>query len=436
MQQGGDWLKTFNCETFLYESGTIRFPKFRNSKSSLDIQHAISVLKEQLSGENRLLKLQKEILNDQLFLDTLASYSDLPAEEQISKTNLYFVQAFSKLESDYFQERLKDISDICNMLKKIVLNISVEYPSEPCILYVEEITPYEILHLPDNIRGIVIKNNSKQTHTSILLKEQGIPFVNDVDLSDFIYKYCVFFNNHLYVTPTTQILNEYTQYKENIKENTTSLKLINLSSLNFPKYPFDGIGLFRTEMRAIQLGYIPSEEEQYQYYKKLDIGKPVRIRLFDFGEDKKIDNNPERGFQYLKTHSSVLKEQLKSILRCNCENFGILIPMVISVEDVLFIKNMVNELCENFGYLKIKVGCMIETPSSVFGLEDIIKEVDFINIGTNDLTKYTFATSRENPQYNKEIFQNIIHYIINIANKHNVPYYVCGEIGLENNIKN
>lgn len=424
-------MKIINCETFLNYKGTILFPIVKKQNQQLDIATAILILSERLSGNNDLLKLQQEILQDQLFLDTLDSYSHLPPEVQIDKTNQYFVQAFSKLESKYFKERLKDISDVCNMLKKIVLNVSMEFPTRECMLYVEEITPYEILHLPSNIKGLIIKNNSMQTHTSILLKERYIPFVNGVDLQDSLYKTCLFYNEQLIISPSSQQEKAYKTWCSNQQQSTQKTKLINLSSLNIPNIEFDGIGLFRTEMHALSLGYIPSEQEQYEYYKQLEIGKPVRLRLFDFGEDKQIDSSLERGFRYLKTHPDVLETQLRSILKCNCKDFEILIPMVTSVEDVLYIKSKINSICNEFGYLKVKVGCMIETPAAVFDLKRILQEVDFINIGTNDLTKYVFATTRENPEYHKEILQNILDYIIFEAQKNNIPYYVCGEIKSE-----
>lgn len=426
-------MKIINCETFLDCMGIILFPIVEKKNQQIDITTAISILSERLSDNNDLLKLQREILQDQLFLDTLASFSHLSADLQIDKTNQYFAQAFSKLQSAYFQERLKDISDVCIMLKKIVLNVSMEFPTKECILYVEEITPYEILHLPNHIKGLIIKNNSMQTHTSILLKERYIPFVNGIELQDYLYKNCLFYDGKLIISPSDKQLKIYEEWCFNKKHAPQKVKLINLSSLNIPQFEFDGIGLFRTEMHALSLGYIPSEQEQYEYYKQLKIGKPVRLRLFDFGEDKQIDNSSERGFRYLKTHTDVLDTQLKSILKCNCEYFEILIPMVTSAEDVLYIKAKINNICNEFGYLKIKVGCMIETPSAVFDLKRILKEVDFINIGTNDLTKYVFATTRENPEYNKEVLQNILDYIIFESQKKNIPYYICGEIKSERN---
>ena len=424
-------MKTIQCETFLSCYGTILFPTIQSSKQKLDINAAIAILMERLEGENRMLKLQQEILRDQLFLDTLQMYSSLAVEEQLEKTKQYFVEAFSQLSSPYFQERLKDIADICVMLKKIALNMSISYPSEDCILYVEELSPYDILHLPKNIKGIVLKNNSMQTHTSILLKEHYIPFVNGIDLHDCLYQKCLFFDNQLFLKPSTKVQNLFKEHQ--IKEQTMSknLKLINLSSVNIPDVPFDGIGLFRTEMHALRLGYIPSLKEQHEYYKQLDIGKPVRIRLFDFGEDKQIDNSKERGLQYLKQNPDVLRTQLRSILMCNCNNFEILIPMVNSVEDVRFIKGIVNELCLEHGYTSLKIGCMIETPSAVFDLLRIIEEVDFINIGTNDLTRFVFATTRENPIYDNNVLGRVLDYIIEVAKKHEKPYYICGEIHLE-----
>lgn len=421
------------CRTYSACIGKILFPTIQASKTKLDVQLAISILMENLKEDNRLLKIQQEILQDPLFLDALQRYSHLDIETQLDATREDFERTFSQLESEYFRERLKDISDVCMMLKRVALNMSISYPEEECILYVEEISPYDILHLPKNIKGLVIKNNSMQTHTSILLKEQYIPFANGVDLHDHLYKTCLFFDGKLYINPTELMIGSFMKYQSKLLEQTQFLKLINLSSTKIPSIRFDGIGLFRTEMYALQLGYIPSLEEQCAYYKQLDIGKMVRLRLFDFGDDKRVDNSPYRGFQYLKMNEPVLETQLKGILMCDCPNFEILIPMVTSVEDVRFIKDKVNQLCEKFGYKPLKIGCMIETPAAVFDLTRIIQEVDFINIGTNDLTKFTFATERECPVYDNEILEKVLDYIIGVAKEHEKPYYICGELYKERN---
>ena len=99
----------------------------------------------------------------------------------------------------------------------------------------------------------------------------------------------------------------------------------------------------------------------------------------------------------------------------------------------IFIKDKVNQLCEKFGYKPLNIGCMIEIPAAVFDLTRIIQEVDFINIGTNDLTKFTFATERECPVYDNKILEKVLDYIIGVAKEYEKPYYICGELYKERN---
>ncbi len=149
--------------------------------------------------------------------------------------------------------------------------------------------------------------------------------------------------------------------------------------------------------------------------------------MFDFGDDKKIDKSTLRGFRWLYHHPRILREQLAAILKVNTSNFKILIPMVETVKDYYFVKDIVDEMCMKYNCAKPEVGVMIENYSALCAIDTFLSDVDFINIGTNDLIADCFHTTRENPIYDKKRFLIIVQDIIAHCKRFNVPVCVCGE---------
>ena len=215
----------------------------------------------------------------------------------------------------------------------------------------------------------------------------------------------------------------------------------------------EGVGLFRTEFLFLNKSALPTEEEQFAAYKKVAEtleGKPVIIRTLDVGGDKEIpylalekEENPFLGFRAIRLclkREDLYRPQLKALLRASAYgDIRIMVPMVTCLDELRAVKNMIAELkeelkAEGVAYDEnIKVGIMIETPAASLMADVFAKEADFFSIGTNDLTGYTMAADRGNPDvaylysaYNPAVLRSIRN-IISAANKEDIMAGMCGE---------
>ena len=231
-----------------------------------------------------------------------------------------------------------------------------------------------------------------------------------------------------------------------------------------------GIGLFRSEYLFLSRRQFPSEEEQFEVYKKMARslrGRPLVVRIFDVGGDKKVDFLPEdtdaryfiaigneqnpalgcRAIRFLLRYPEILKTQLRAILRAS--RYGeihILIPMVSDVSELREVRKMIEELQISMRKEGIKmakeipVGCMIEVPSSVIMCESLAKEADFLSIGTNDLVQYVLAADRSNPNISDLYFSThpsilrLIRMVVLAANQTHKPVILCGECAADPNM--
>lgn len=215
----------------------------------------------------------------------------------------------------------------------------------------------------------------------------------------------------------------------------------------------EGIGLFRTEFLFMDKPSAPSEEEQFEAYKKaaeIFNGKPVIIRTLDVGGDKGIpylemekEENPFLGFRavrYCLSHEELYETQLRAILRASAfGNLKIMVPLVTTAAEVRAVKEKVKKIAaelEKSGIEYdhgIQVGIMVETPAASLVADLLARESDFFSIGTNDLTQYTMAADRGNPQvaylnkpYDPAVLRSIRH-IIRCAKNAGIPVGMCGE---------
>jgi phosphotransferase system enzyme I (PtsI) len=218
-----------------------------------------------------------------------------------------------------------------------------------------------------------------------------------------------------------------------------------------------GIGLFRSEFIYLGSEDYPTEEEQFAIYKTVAetmAGKKVIIRTLDIGADKQADyfklpeeENPALGLRAIRiclTRPEVFKTQLRAILRASAYGkVSIMFPMIISVNEVLEIKEIVAGIKaelddEGFAYDKnIEMGIMIETPASVIIAEELAKEVDFFSIGTNDLTQYTLAIDRQNQSLDRfydphhPAILKMLQMVVDAAHKYGKWAGICGELGAD-----
>ena len=390
---------------------------------------------------------------------------------------------FTQMEDPYLAERANDIRDLgVRVLRKLMLEQSlyINFP-EQTILVGDEVTATDLADVPlDCLSGIVSAHGSSSSHVSILAHALGIPAVMGVPnlpvkQLDGLKLVVDGYNGSAFVNPGKSVLDEYSQYlKEEAAIEQDLLELKNQPAITTDRHQVvllvnsglmsdhtpslrsgaEGVGLYRTEIPFQIRDRFPSEEEQYLIYR--DVlgtfkGMPVVLRTLDVGGDKPLsyfpidEANPFlgwRGVRITLDHPEIFVTQVRAMLRANVgfDNLEILLPMIsgqAELEESLGLINRVrDEIAEELGQaIELpKIGAMIEVPSAVYQIEDICALVDFVSIGTNDLTQYLLAVDRNNenvadlysslhPAVLKAMLQ-----IVEGAALSKTPVSVCGEL--------
>ncbi|GHU54423.1 phosphoenolpyruvate-protein phosphotransferase [Clostridia bacterium] len=432
--------------------------------------------------------IQQMLAQDEQYNDAIVALireQKVNAQFAVAKVADSMSLIFKMMDNSHMKDRSADISDISERIINILAGgiANAINTDEPVILIADDLEPTETFQLTkDKVISFVTINGSVNSHTAIIAKTMGIPALinTDMELSENLNgKMAIVdaYHNCIYIEPTNEImlhararrdadLNRKRILKElkgkrAVSPQGESIKLLaNVNNLNDVGYALsndaEGIGLFRSEFFFLIKDRFPTENEQYELYKKLLLkmgGLPVTIRTFDFGADKKADylrlpeeKNPVlglRGIRYGLSRSNILITQLKSLLRASV--FGklkILLPMVTSVEEVEKVLKILADIEDNLYSKSIpfgdyELGVMIETPAAVMISDLLAQKVDFFSVGTNDLTQYTLAMDRQNqfvePFFNpKHIAIRRMLDIVAVSAKANaIEVSVCGELAAD-----
>lgn len=391
-------------------------------------------------------------------------------------------RAFDRMEDPYLRARGEDIRELGTRVL-IQLQSGFEesrlYP-ERCILVGDAVSIQDIASVPaGRLAGVVSAEGTAFSHTAVLSNALGIPAV--VSLSSLpvglVEGATIVLDGdeaRIYVNPSRALLDAFEEQME--RQKALSAALIKnrdlpaqtLDGVRLPLYAnigldsdidparnseAEGVGLYRTEYQFLLRDVFPVEEEQYQSYRQLLEGfapRPVTIRTLDIGGDKILsyfpleEDNPflgVRGVRFSLAHPEIFMIQLRALLRANAglENLQVLFPMVAKVIELdealgLLARAHRELLEEGQPAAKPKVGVMIEVPSAVFLTKALAARVDFLSIGTNDLTQYILAADRTNARVmtaNDTLHPavlNAISMIICDAHAQNTPVSVCGEM--------
>ena len=405
------------------------------------------------------------------------------AEEAVEQVCDMFIGIFSMAEDELTKQRASDIEDIkTGLIATLLGKEEVDIASAPAgtVLVAKDLTPsMTSCIVKENIVGIVTEIGGKTSHSAILARAMEIPAVLSVDNASQILKNgdeIIVDGSHGEVIENPSV-GEISAYKDKTilfkkekeelkkflgKETVTSdgVKVELCCNIGKPddadaviSKTGEGVGLFRTEFLYMDSTLQPSEDEQFEAYKKtvLKLGdKPLIIRTLDVGGDKDIpylglnkEDNPFMGFRavrYCLNRPDIYKPQLRALLRASAfGNIKIMVPLVTCLEEFTQVKTLVNELMaeldsEEIPYNKdIEIGVMIETPAGAMVADILAEEADFFSIGTNDLTGYTMAVDRGNPDvaYLYSPFQpavlRMIKKTIEEGNKKGIPVGMCGE---------
>ena len=405
------------------------------------------------------------------------------AEQALTDICNMFITVFSSADDELTQQRATDVKDIKNAVLSILLGIEEQNISDApkgTIIVAKDLTPSMTAGInKDNVVGIITEVGGKTSHSAILARALEIPAVLSVQNITSLLKdgdtVIVDGSDGIAIANPgeDEILNYSEKRNAYLKEKAELAKFIGkatatkdgnsvelVGNIGTPddankvlECDGEGIGLFRTEFLFMDRDKTPTEEEQFEAYKKVALimkDKPVIIRTLDVGGDKDIpylglskEDNPFMGFRavrYCLKNIDLYRTQLRALLRASAYGeIKIMIPLVVDVEELRSVKAIIKELMaeldsESIKYNKdIQVGVMIETPAASLIADILAKEADFFSIGTNDLTGYTMCVDRGNADvaylyspFQPAVLRSIKH-IIECANRENIMVGMCGE---------
>ncbi|WP_302326404.1 phosphoenolpyruvate--protein phosphotransferase [Enterocloster lavalensis] len=397
--------------------------------------------------------------------------------------NMY-ADMFASMGDELMQQRATDMRDIKTRMQKLLLGVrSVDIASLPAgsVIVAKDLTPSMTAGInPANVTGIVTELGGRTSHSAILARALEIPAVVAVenlmeqvkDGDDLVLDGST---GEVMVNPDAAVRAEYEtkrdvflkekkeleQYigKPSVTRDGVQVEIV--ANIGKPEdaekvlqYDGEGVGLFRTEFLFMDRTSMPTEEEQFEAYKKVAIamnGKPVIIRTLDIGGDKEIpymglekDENPFLGYRAIRfcldRKEDIYKPQLRALLRASAfGNIRIMVPLVTCIEEYREARGLVEglkaELDEaGIAYKKdIQVGIMVETAAASLIADIFAREVDFFSIGTNDLTQYTMSVDRGNKKvsylystFNPAVLRSIRH-IIACGREAGIMVGMCGE---------
>ncbi len=433
-----------------------------------------------------IFNVQSMMLDDDDYNESITNIittQQVNAEYAAAVTGDNFAEMFSNMEEEYFKARAIDVKDITNRVISVLCgnDKAEESEEEPAIIVADDLAPSETVQLDKSkLLAFVTRHGSANSHTAILARTMGIPALVGVEISeDWNGKIGVVdgYEGKFVVDPDMFVLENYFKKKaaddeqkkllETLKgkENVTrSGKKINLYAnignpgdlVSVMENDAGGIGLFRSEFLYLESDHFPTEEEQFQAYKRVVEtmgGRKVIIRTLDIGADKQVDyfgldkeENPALGYRAIRiclTRPEIFKTQLRALFRASAYgNLAIMYPMIISVDEVRKIKAIsksVREelIADGFKIGEVEEGIMIETPAAALLSDELAKEVDFFSIGTNDLTQYTLAIDRQNAKLDDfydahhPAVLKFIQMVIDNAHAAGIWAGICGELGAD-----
>ncbi|KAB7623036.1 phosphoenolpyruvate--protein phosphotransferase [Alkalilimnicola sp. S0819] len=390
------------------------------------------------------------------------------------------VRVFDEMEDAYLRERAADIRDIGRrLLMRLQLDAGDkrEVPAR-CVLVGQEVNASQLAEIPqERLAGVVSAGGSSSSHVAILARALGVPAVmgvTDLSLGALEGKDVVVdgYAGRLYVEPSRTVRREYRRLLREEAELTEDLKQLQDlpgqtpdgkrvclyantglisdvgSSLNSG---CEGIGLHRTEFPFMIRERFPGEEEQTRLYTEVLSAlapRPVTLRTLDVGGDKSLpyfpiqEENPFlgwRGIRLTLDHPEIFLTQLRAMLRANVghENLQIMFPMISRVDEleqsIALVQRAREELAEEGVATPLpKLGIMIEVPSAVFQIDRLMEKVDFVSVGTNDLTQYILAVDRNNARvadlytsYHPAVLL-ALKQVADAGLRHGKPVGVCG----------
>jgi phosphotransferase system enzyme I (PtsI) len=447
-------------------------------------------LKEVGETNAQIFEIHMMMLEDDDYNESIQNIIDtqkVNAEYAVSITADNFAEMFSAMDDAYMQARAADVRDISDrIIANLTGNVAVQEDSgEKHIICADDLAPSETVSLDkDKVLAFVTAHGSSNSHTAILARNMNIPAVIGVG-SDFLKEVqdgteaiVDGFTGEIFVEPDEETRRRLLEKqkadeekkrlllelkgKENVTRDGTKVNIYaNIGSVdNIGAVLLNdagGIGLFRSEFLYLENNDYPNEEQQFLAYKRVlesMAGKKVIIRTLDIGADKQVDyfhlkkeDNPAMGYRAIRiclTRPEIFKTQLRALYRASIYgNLGVMFPMITSVselEKILAICEEVKAELREQGVTysdTMELGIMIETPAAAIISDRLAPMVDFFSVGTNDLTQYTLACDRQNPDIepfidtHHEAILRLIEMSARNAHANGAWIGICGELAAD-----
>lgn len=435
-----------------------------------------------------IFEVHQMMLEDDEYLEAIYGMiqdENMNAEYAVKMTGDTFSQIFASMDDEYMKARSVDILDVSSRVIRVLGNQEEANldECEPSIVVAEDLSPSETVQLDKSkILAFVTKLGSTNSHTAILARMMNIPAIVMAPieletLQNGMEAIVDGFTGEFILHPTQEEVEkaeakisaeaekrrllDTLKGQETVTKSGQKVKLYaNIGSVEDVEYVLEndaeGIGLFRSEFLYLGRTSLPSEETQFEAYKKVLTAmgdKRVIIRTLDIGADKQAEylqvgdeENPALGYRAIRIcllQPEVLKTQLRALLRAAVYGkLAVMYPMIISTSEVERIKKIVEEVAaeldaEGIEYAMPEQGIMIETPAAVMMSDELAQMVDFFSIGTNDLTQYTLAIDRQNeklaPFYDAHhpAILRMIRMVTEASHRHGIWTGICGELGAD-----
>lgn len=447
-------------------------------------------LKEVGEANAQIFEIHMMMLDDEDYnesIDNIIDTQKVNAEYAVAVTADNFFEMFLAMDDAYMQARSADIKDISN---RIIANItgikSEENPlDDKVIICADDLAPSETVSLDkDKVLAFVTAHGSSNSHTAILARNMNIPAIIGVgdtfldEIRDGQSAIVDGYMGEIYLEPDKETMQNYVlkqkndeehrkllqnlKGKENVTLDGTKINIFaNIGGVDnigaVLANDAGGIGLFRSEFLYLENADFPTEEQQFTAYRKVlesMAGKKVIIRTLDIGADKQADyfglkkeENPALGMRAIRiclTRPEIFKTQLRALYRASVfGKLGIMFPMITSESEVRKVLEICDEVKselkqEGIEYSEnVELGIMIETPAAAIISDKLAPLVDFFSVGTNDLTQYTLACDRQNPDIENfmdthhEAVLRLIEMAADNAHKNGAWIGICGELAAD-----
>lgn len=408
------------------------------------------------------------------------------AEYAVQQTAEEFSAMFAQMDDSYMRERAADVLDVSRQVIRLLTGTegASVWGEEPFILAADDLAPSETARLDrSKVLAFVTAQGTGNSHTAIFARTMGIPAV--VGLGECLqsaydgHPVCVDgTTGEVCVDPDEATVTEFDrrseaagshrrhmeQYRGKKAVSSDGRPVLLCANIGSPgdldavlQADADGIGLFRSEFLYLGRDGYPSEEDQYRAYRQVVeqmAGRPVVVRTLDIGADKQAayfhlprEENPAMGIRAIRiclTRPEVFRTQLRALYRASAHgNLAIMFPMITSLWEVQKVKEICAQVrselrSEGIAFAEgTQLGIMIETPAAAVISDQLAREVDFFSIGTNDLTQYTLAADRQNPDIgdfcdrHHEAVLRLIQYAADQAHRAGIWVGICGELAAD-----